>query len=97
MADWCSMAKAQSTGQRTVGGNELCNYGYGNVGCGIWFKLTKPRKAGEAWTENDSASLSRRVMTEWQPNGGLIFDAKGSLYGPPQRAATSAGTGWCFV
>jgi hypothetical protein len=50
------------------------------VGCGTVFELKAPKKAGGAWTEkilhrftdgNDGAG----------PNGGLIFDAKGSLYG----------------
>jgi uncharacterized repeat protein (TIGR03803 family) len=50
------------------------------VGCGTAFELKPPTKTGGAWTErilhrftdgNDGAG----------PNGGLIFDAKGSLYG----------------
>jgi uncharacterized repeat protein (TIGR03803 family) len=56
------------------------------VGCGMAFELSPPTKTGGAWTEkmlhrftdgNDGAG----------PNGGLIFDARGSLYG------TAAGGG----
>jgi hypothetical protein len=50
------------------------------AGCGTAFELKPPAKTGGPWTEkilhrftdgNDGAG----------PNGGLIFDAKGSLYG----------------
>ena len=82
-------------GTTPVGGNQLCNFGHGNVGCGILFKLTKPIKAGEAWTEtilhrftagNDGAG----------PNGGLIFDAKGSLYGTAATGGDAQGYGVVF-
>ncbi len=82
-------------GTTPVGGNQLCNFGHGNVGCGILFKLTKPIKAGEAWTEtilhrftagNDGAG----------PNGGLIFDAKGSLYGTAATGGDAQGYGRGF-
>jgi hypothetical protein len=79
-------SKGAIYGTTPIGGNQDCNFGHGEIGCGIVFKLSPPGQKGEAWTEkvirrftggNDGAS----------PNGGLIFDAKGSLYG------TAAGAG----
>jgi hypothetical protein len=67
-------------GTTPIGGNQDCNFGHEEIGCGIVFKLSPPAKKGKAWTEkviyrftdgNDGAG----------PNGGLIFDAKGLLYG----------------
>ena len=67
-------------GTTEIGGNQDCNFGRWEVGCGIVFKLSPPTKKGKAWTEkvmhrftagNDGAA----------PNGDLIFDAKGSIYG----------------
>jgi len=57
------------------------------VGCGTAFELKPPAKTGGVWTEkvlrrftdgNDGAS----------PNGGLIFDAEGSLYGVAEAGGT---------
>jgi hypothetical protein len=73
-------------GTTPIGGNQDCNFGHVEIGCGTVFKLSPTPQKGEAWTEkiirrftggNDGAG----------PNGGLIFDAKGSLYG------TAAGAG----
>jgi hypothetical protein len=68
-------------GTTSIGGNPICQNGQGQpVGCGIVFELRPLAKTGDAWTEkilhrftdgNDGAG----------PNGGLIFDAKGGLYG----------------
>jgi uncharacterized repeat protein (TIGR03803 family) len=73
-------AKGAVYGSTPIGGNQLCNFGHGEVGCGIVFKLSPPTKKVKAWTEkvlhrftagNDGAG----------PDGDLIFDEKGSLYG----------------
>lgn len=72
-------SKGAIYGTTPMGGNQLCNFGNGKVGCGIAFELIPGRK-GVAWTER---FLHR--FTDGKdgagPNGGLIFDAKGSLYG----------------
>jgi hypothetical protein len=63
-----------------MGGNQLCNFGKYRVGCGIVFKLTPSGNMDEAWSEkilyrftdgNDGGG----------PNGGLVLNAKGSLFG----------------
>ncbi len=73
-------------GTTPIGGNQDCNFGHGEVGCGILFTLSPPLKKSAAWTE--------KVIHRFTggnggagPNGSLIFDSKGSLYG------TAAGAG----
>jgi hypothetical protein len=39
-------------GTTSTGGNQSCNFGQGEVGCGIAFKLSPPTKKGQTWTEN---------------------------------------------
>jgi uncharacterized repeat protein (TIGR03803 family) len=65
------------------------------TGCGTVFELKQPAKTGGAWTEkilhrftdgNDGAG----------PNGGLIFDAKGSLYGTAETGGSGQGFGVIF-
>lgn len=67
-------------GTTGIGGNQLCNFGNGNVGCGIAFQLSPPKKKGGAWTErflhrftdgNDGAG----------PSPNLIFRGEEVLYG----------------
>jgi uncharacterized repeat protein (TIGR03803 family) len=76
-------SKGAIYGTTPMGGNQQCNYGNYKVGCGIAYKLIPPAKMGEAWAEkvlycftdgNDGAG----------PNGGMIFDTNGSLYGTEQ-------------
>jgi len=72
-------SKGAVYGTTPMGGNQLCNFGNGNIGCGTVFKLVPPTKIGGAWTEK---ILHRFVQSDGDgPNGGLIFDSKGSLYG----------------
>jgi uncharacterized repeat protein (TIGR03803 family) len=61
-------------GTTEIGGKP---HGCGNIGCGTVFKMTK---SGGSWTET--------VLYEFQggtdgsfPNGGVIFDSYGNLYG----------------
>jgi uncharacterized repeat protein (TIGR03803 family) len=66
------------------GKGSSCDAFYG--GCGTVFKLSPPKQKGDKWTENVLHSFAG-VGTEKQygdgasPNGGLILDDKGSLYG----------------
>ena len=60
----------------------------GAVGCGTVYKLTPPFKGGAKWTEK----ILRRFAVGFPddgvgPNGGLVLDTKGDLYG------TTAGGG----
>jgi uncharacterized repeat protein (TIGR03803 family) len=66
-------------GTAPIGGNQLCNFGNGNVGCGIVFRLLAPATNGTRWTEQMVHRFADKDGAG--PNGGLIFDAKGRLYG----------------
>lgn len=80
--------KGEIYGTTVSGGNTtgICNYAYaGDVGCGAVFKLTPPTQIDEAWVE----TVLYRFYTDSQgaendganPNGGLMLDNKGNLYG----------------
>jgi hypothetical protein len=67
-------------GTTPMGGNQDCNFGHGEVGCGIVFKLSPSLEKGAVWTE--------KVLHRFTggnggagPSGGLILNAKGSLSG----------------
>jgi uncharacterized repeat protein (TIGR03803 family) len=69
-------AKGSVYGTTAGGGSTGCQ----GPGCGTAFELKTPTKTGGAWTEK-----ILHVFTNGDdgagPNGGLIFDAKGALYG----------------
>jgi len=66
-------------GSTPYGGNQGCKSDSG-IGCGIVFRLKSPAQKGGAWTEK-----LLHVFTDGSdgagPNGGLILDSTGSLYG----------------
>jgi hypothetical protein len=72
-------SKGAVYGTTPIGGNQLCNFGNGNVGCGIAFRLSAPTTKGGGWTEDVVHRFTEKDGAS--PNGGLIFDAKGGLYG----------------
>jgi|SRR5580698_1150456 hypothetical protein len=72
-------------GTTSMGGNQLCDFGIGNVGCGVVFKLIPPKPEGRAWAED-----------LWRFNYGfegggpdsVTFNSDGVLFG----AAASGGS-----
>jgi len=50
------------------------------VGCGTVYELSPPAKKGEAWTEKVLYSFPTPERG-YLPNGGLVFDSEGDLYG----------------
>jgi hypothetical protein len=62
------------------GANQDCNFGQGEIGCGMVFRLSPPTTKGSAWTEH---VLHRFKAADdgGQPNGSLVLDATGRLYG----------------
>jgi uncharacterized repeat protein (TIGR03803 family) len=66
---------------------------YGAAGCGTFsqgviFKLTRPVAPATAWTESVLYSFTGGSDGA-TPNGGLIFDAAGNLYGTTDAGGTS--------
>ncbi len=75
-------------GTTSIGGNQQCNFGNGNLGCGIVFELAPPKKEGGAWIETILDRFKYPGNDGAGPRGNLIFDAKGQLYG------TAGGGSW---
>jgi uncharacterized repeat protein (TIGR03803 family) len=69
-------------GMTSGGGDLSCAPGYG---CGVVFKLTP---SGSGWTESGLYSFENGSDGAY-PEGGVIFDTSGNLYG----ATTSGGSG----
>jgi uncharacterized repeat protein (TIGR03803 family) len=73
-------------GTTYTGGNQSCQYFQDEIGCGTAFELRQPTKKGGAWAERQL-----HVFTDGRdganPNGGLILDANGALYGTGQGGA----------
>jgi hypothetical protein len=63
------------------GGFGTCNTYFGY--CGTVFKLTPPQTAGGTWTEQVLYSF-KGGNDGANPNGGLIFDKEGAIYGTTQ-------------
>jgi hypothetical protein len=71
------------------GGNQNCKYA-GSIGCGTAFRLQPPAQKGVPWVEK-RLYVFTGGNDGGQPNGGLIFDAKGSLYGTAGGGNPSGG------
>ncbi len=63
--------------------------GGGTYGDGVVYELTA--KANGAWEERILHSFNNNCQDGNDPEGGLILDAKGNLYG-----TTASGGGYCF-
>jgi hypothetical protein len=68
-------------GATTFGGTKDggCNGFYGGQ-CGVVFELSPPKKKDGAWTEKTLHSFAN-IPDGAEPNGGLILDSKGTIYG----------------
>lgn len=70
----------------TVAGGSQSAPPCGDVGCGIAFELSPPAQPSGPWTESVlhnfcSAISGGKCLDGDQPNGQLIFDSAGNLYG----------------
>jgi len=64
-------------------------------GCGTAFELKPPTRMGNPWTEKILHRFTGGNDGEG-PNGGLIFDTKGALYGTTINAGPGNGRGTVF-
>lgn len=55
--------------------------------CGMVFELSPPAIEGGAWTEKVLYSFGNGPNGSW-PNGSLILDTEGALYGTTQFGGT---------
>jgi uncharacterized repeat protein (TIGR03803 family) len=65
-------------GAATYGGNFGCAFGNS---CGLVFQLEPPAKHGDPWTENVLFAFPSGSSGGANPFAGVVFDAKGNLYG----------------
>ncbi|HWY52969.1 MAG TPA: choice-of-anchor tandem repeat GloVer-containing protein [Terriglobales bacterium] len=76
-------------GTTYAGGNQDCKYGI-FLGCGTVFELKPPSDKSDVWTEKQ-LHVFQNKSDGGEPNGGLIFDSAGSLYGTVQGGNISGG------
>ena len=72
-----------------------CDSLYGGR-CGLVFKLSPPKQKGGEWTEKVLHSFAGGVKGEESsdgalPNGGLVVDSKGAVYGTTYYGGNDAG------
>jgi hypothetical protein len=77
------------------GKGDSCNAFYGG-NCGTVFKLRRPKVKGGTWTEKVLYSFPGGIAGQpkgdgGQPNGGLVLDSKGALYGTTYYGGNEAG------
>jgi hypothetical protein len=81
-------------GTNTLGGdkfeNDNCINDGGTVGCGTVFHLTPPSQAGGAWTETVLYRFLGLGDGSY-PEGRLVLDDAGNLYGVVSQSASGAG------
>jgi len=77
-------------GTTSLGGSGSCDNGFGYVvGCGTVFELS-PSPTGP-WAERVIYSFQSNGSDGLFPNGGLLFDATGNLYGTTLNGGSAAG------
>jgi uncharacterized repeat protein (TIGR03803 family) len=91
-------------GSTAFGGGKgtTCDPGYYQY-CGTVFKLSPPKTKGSKWTEQVLHSFAGVPNDGANPNGGLILDSNGAIYGTTTaggsqacRTASSVGCGTVF-
>lgn len=85
-------------GVTLIGGNTLrpCSQYAPYPGCGVVFKLAPPTHTGGAWTETIIHVFAGGIGGAL-PNGGLIADTKGNLYGTTSGGGTGCNGQGCGV
>lgn len=78
-------------GTANAGGNSGCP-NLGSIGCGVVFKLTPPAAKGGDWSETVLYPFAG-VGDGAGPNGNLIFDNFGTLYGTTSFSDASGACG----
>jgi uncharacterized repeat protein (TIGR03803 family) len=66
-----------------------CNTGTGYTTCGTVFKITPPASRGGAWTKTTLYEFNGSPIDGNFPNGGLLRDAAGNLYGTTRFGGAS--------
>ena len=64
----------------------------GPLGCGVVFELSPPATSGGSWTEQTLYEFTGGTSDGKSPNGGLIMDSSGNLYGTTVIGGPANGT-----
>jgi uncharacterized repeat protein (TIGR03803 family) len=64
-------------------------FGGGPANYGTVFELTPPSQSGTAWTESQLYAFTSAAGDANTPNGGLVFDGSGDLWGSAQAGGQS--------
>jgi len=88
-------SKGAIYGTTPYGGNQGCKSDSG-IGCGTVFSLKPPAQKDGAWTKQSLHVFTDGSSDGAGPNGGLIFDSKGSLYGTGGGGGSGNGFGVVF-
>jgi len=90
-------AKGNLYGATQFGGGKgnTCNEFYGG-NCGTVFELTPPKQKGGQWTEKVLHSFAGIAQGQQKgdganPNGGLVLDSKGVIYGTSYEGGAGGG------
>jgi uncharacterized repeat protein (TIGR03803 family) len=83
-------------GTTATGGNQLCRFGNGDVGCGTVFKLFPPTRQGELWTEKLVRAFKGNPGDGDHPNSGVVLDSKGRLFGTTVGGGDPSGDGTVY-
>ncbi|MGO9123711.1 MAG: choice-of-anchor tandem repeat GloVer-containing protein [Terriglobales bacterium] len=75
-------------GTASQGGNASCTLG----GCGTIFELSPPALPGGSWTETTLHAFGGGSDGIY-PNGGVVFDTAGNLYGSTRAGGAPCGCG----
>jgi hypothetical protein len=67
-------------GMTAYGGTGYCLLLGANAGCGTVYEISPPQQPGGAWTETILYSFPT-AKEGYLPNGNLVFDSAGNLYG----------------
>jgi uncharacterized repeat protein (TIGR03803 family) len=82
-------------GITTFGGLPACSYVI--PGCGVVFELSPPTIAGNPWSESILHSFTAPGSGDGSlPEGELIWDGAGNLYGVTPQGGDTAGTPGCY-
>jgi hypothetical protein len=79
-------------GTTNYGGDSTC--GYVPPGCGVLFELSP--SVGGVWNQSVLHAFGTTTNDGQNPNGGLLFDRKGNLFGSTQRGGGPAFGGPIF-
>jgi uncharacterized repeat protein (TIGR03803 family) len=83
-------------GTTPFGGSGECANANAPSGCGTLFELTPPPSNGGAWTATVLHSFTGQDGDGANPQGGLVFDWNGRLYGTTSKGGTE-GKGTVFT